>query len=144
METEKHEKGLKLSKRLNNYPEPDEVWKNFGADALRWFLVSSPILRGQNLMMDSTGSGIDSSLRQVLVPLWNSVYFFNLYCNLEEYKPKLINKANLPIDKYILSKSKKASLDVKEFLNNYSFENNSETNNYIRKIKNLKLCSNFK
>ena len=113
------EKGLKLSKRLNNYPEPDEVWKNFGADALRWFLVSSPILRGQNLMMDSTGSGIDSSLRQVLVPLWNSVYFFNLYCNLEKYKPKLINKANLPIDKYILSKSKKASLDVKEFLNNY-------------------------
>ena len=113
------EKGLKLSKRLNNYPEPDEVWKNFGADALRWFLVSSPILRGQNLMMDSTGSGIDSSLRQVLVPLWNSVYFFNLYCNLEKYKPKLINKAKLPIDKYILSKSKKASLDVKEFLNNY-------------------------
>ena len=113
------EKGLKLSKRLNNYPEPEEVWKNFGADALRWFLVSSPILRGQNLMMDSTGSGIDSSLRQVLVPLWNSVYFFNLYCNLEKYKPKLINKANLPIDKYILSKSKKASLDVKEFLNNY-------------------------
>ena len=113
------EKGLKLSKRLNNYPEPEEVWKNFGADALRWFLVSSPILRGQNLMMDSTGSGIDSSLRQVLVPLWNSVYFFNLYCNLEKYKPKLINKANLPIDKYILSKSKKASLDVKEFLINY-------------------------
>ena len=113
------EKGLKLSKRLNNYPEPEEVWKNFGADALRWFLVSSPILRGQNLMMDSTGSGIDSSLRQVIVPLWNSVYFFNLYCNLEKYKPNSINKANLPIDKYILSKSKEASLDVKEFLNNY-------------------------
>jgi len=113
------EKGLKLSKRLNNYPEPEEVWKNFGADALRWFLVSSPILRGQNLMMDSTGSGIDSSLRQVIVPLWNSVYFFNLYCNLEKYKPNSVDKANLPIDKYILSKSKKASLDVKEFLNNY-------------------------
>ncbi len=113
------EKGLKLSKRLNNYPEPEAVWKNFGADALRWFLVSSPILRGQNLMMDSTGSGIDSSLRQVIVPLWNSVYFFNLYCNLENYKPNIIYKANLPIDKYILSKSKRASLDVKEYLSNY-------------------------
>ena len=113
------EKGLKLSKRLNNYPEPEAVWKNFGADALRWFLVSSPILRGQNLMMDSTGSGIDSSLRQVIVPLWNSVYFFNLYCNLENYKPNIIYKANLPIDKYILSKSKRASLDVKDYLSNY-------------------------
>ena len=63
---------------MNNYPAPDEVWKKFGADALRWFLVSSPILRGQNLVMDRDGSGIDASLRQVIVPLWNSVYFFTL------------------------------------------------------------------
>ena len=45
------ENGSKLSKRLNNYPAPDEVWNKFGADALRWFLVSSPILRGQNLSL---------------------------------------------------------------------------------------------
>ena len=96
------ENGSKLSKRLNNYPAPDEVWTKYGADALRWFLVSSPILRGQNLVMDRDGSGIDSSLRQVIVPLWNSVYFFTLYCNLEDYNPKIINDADLPIDKYIL------------------------------------------
>lgn len=113
------ENGLKLSKRLNNYPDPDEVWKKFGSDALRWFLVSSPILRGQNLMMDKAGSGIDSALRQVIVPLWNATFFFNLYCNLEDYRPKSISKASLPIDKYILSKSKQASLDVKKYLGDY-------------------------
>tara|TARA_B100000941_G_C28507918_1_gene558655 strand:- start:3174 stop:6272 length:3099 start_codon:yes stop_codon:yes gene_type:complete len=113
------ENGLKLSKRLNNYPSPDKVWTNYGADALRWFLVSSPILRGQNLVMDSDGSGIDSSLRQVIVPLWNSVYFFTLYCNLEDYSPKLVNNADLPIDKYILSKTHRASEDIKVALKNY-------------------------
>ena len=113
------ENGSKLSKRLNNYPAPDEVWNKFGADALRWFLVSSPILRGQNLVMDRDGSGIDASLRQVIVPLWNSVYFFTLYCNIEDYSPNVINDSELPIDKYILSKAHKASNDVKESLSNY-------------------------
>ena len=113
------ENGSKLSKRLNNYPAPDEVWDKFGADALRWFLVSSPILRGQNLVMDRDGSGIDSSLRQVIVPLWNSVYFFTLYCNIEDYDPKTIHDADLPIDKYILSKTHKASNDIKDSLSNY-------------------------
>ena len=113
------ENGSKLSKRLNNYPAPDEVWNNFGADALRWFLVSSPILRGQNLVMDRDGSGIDASLRQVIVPLWNSVYFFTLYCNIEDYSPNLINDSELPIDKYILSKVNLASNDVKQCLSNY-------------------------
>ena len=113
------ENGSKLSKRLNNYPAPDEVWNKFGADALRWFLVSSPILRGQNLVMDRDGSGIDASLRQVIVPLWNSVYFFTLYCNIEDYSPGIINDSELPIDRYILSKTHKASNDVKESLGNY-------------------------
>ena len=113
------ENGSKLSKRLNNYPAPDEVWNNFGADALRWFLVSSPILRGQNLVMDRDGSGIDASLRQVIVPLWNSVYFFTLYCNIEDYSPNLINDSDLPIDRYILSKVHMASNDVKQCLSNY-------------------------
>ena len=113
------ENGSKLSKRLNNYPAPDEVWNKFGADALRWFLVSSPILRGQNLVMDRDGSGIDASLRQVIVPLWNSVYFFTLYCNIEDYNPVTINDSELPIDRYILSKTHKASNDVRDSLSDY-------------------------
>jgi isoleucyl-tRNA synthetase len=113
------ENGSKLSKRLNNYPAPDEVWNKFGADALRWFLVSSPILRGQNLVMDRDGSGIDASLRQVIVPLWNSVYFFTLYCNIEDYNPSTINDSELPIDRYILSKTHKASNDVRDSLSDY-------------------------
>ena len=129
----------------NNYPAPDEVWTKYGADALRWFLVSSPILRGQNLVMDRDGSGIDSSLRQVIVPLWNSVYFFTLYCNLEDYNPKIINDADLPIDKYILSKTHRASNDIKNSLSNYDITGSCDlvaefietlNNWYIRRSRN--------
>ena len=139
------ENGSKLSKRLKNYPNPDEVFTKYGADALRWFLVSSPILRGQNLMMDSTGAGIDSSLRQVIVPLWNASYFFTLYSNLENYKPKLINTAQLSIDRYILSKLKAMSDLVKESLSEYNITDACEAifefieilnNWYIRRSRN--------
>jgi isoleucyl-tRNA synthetase len=43
------EEGQKLSKRLKNYPDPDEVFATHGSDALRWFLCSSPVLRGGDL-----------------------------------------------------------------------------------------------
>ena len=52
------EDGRKLSKRLRNYPDPDEVFETIGSDALRWFLMSSPILRGGDLRIDREGTGI--------------------------------------------------------------------------------------
>ena len=51
-----------------------------GADAMRWFLMSSPILRGGNLIV--TEQGIRDGVRQVLIPLWNAWYFFTLYANV--------------------------------------------------------------
>ena len=71
--------GLKMSKSLRNYPDVREVFDRDGADAMRWFLMSSPILRGGNLIV--TEQGIRESVRQVLIPLWNSWYFFSLYAN---------------------------------------------------------------
>ena len=71
--------GQKMSKSLRNYPDVREVFDRDGADAMRWFLMSSPILRGGNLVV--TEQGIRDSVRQVLIPLWNSWYFFSLYAN---------------------------------------------------------------
>ena len=71
--------GNKMSKSLRNYPDVREVFDRDGADAMRWFLMSSPILRGGNLIV--TEQGIRDSVRQVLIPLWNSWYFFQLYAN---------------------------------------------------------------
>jgi len=71
--------GLKMSKSLRNYPDVREVFDRDGADAMRWFLMSSPILRGGNLVV--TEQGIREGVRQVMIPLWNAWYFFSLYAN---------------------------------------------------------------
>ena len=71
--------GNKMSKSLRNYPDVREVFDRDGADAMRWFLMASPILRGGNLIV--TEQGIRDSVRQVMIPLWNSWYFFQLYAN---------------------------------------------------------------
>ncbi|MFZ1285930.1 MAG: isoleucine--tRNA ligase [Candidatus Phosphoribacter sp.] len=69
--------GQKMSKSLRNYPAVSEVFDRDGADAMRWFLMSSPILRGGNLVV--TEQGIRDGVRQVMIPLWNAWYFFALY-----------------------------------------------------------------
>ena len=71
--------GRKMSKSLRNYPDVREVFDRDGSDAMRWFLMSSPVLRGGNLVV--TEQGIRDGVRQVLLPLWNVWYFFSLYAN---------------------------------------------------------------
>jgi len=106
--------GTKMSKSLRNYPDVSEVLDRDGADAMRWFLMSSPILRGGNLIV--TEQGIRDSVRQVLLPLWSTYYFFTLYANScarlgggAGYQAKAIDPARvaeLPaLDRYILAKT---------------------------------------
>ena len=99
--------GQKLSKRLKNYPDPNEILETIGSDALRWFLVSSPVLKGGNLAVDKEGKEIAKASRTALIPLWNAFYFFTLYANAENYKAKEVYSSNEAIDNYILSKLKK-------------------------------------
>jgi isoleucyl-tRNA synthetase len=101
--------GRKMSKRLGNYPEPDMVFDTWGADAMRWFLVSSPVLRGQDLVVHA--KGFDEARRQVLNPIWNAWYFLNLYANADGIKGTWRTDQEGLLDRYILAKT--ASL-VKE------------------------------
>ena len=113
------EGGQKLSKRLKNYPDPNEVLENTGSDALRWFLVSSPVLKGGNLAVDKEGKEIAKAARVALIPLWNAFYFFTLYANAEGYKAKEISSSSEAIDNYILSKLKRLSQIVRQGLETY-------------------------
>jgi isoleucyl-tRNA synthetase len=95
-----------MSKSLRNYPDVREVFDRDGADAMRWFLMSSPILRGGNLVV--TEQGIRDSVRQVLIPLWNSWYFFQLYANAarggQGYDASVSTASTDPLDRYLLAK----------------------------------------
>ena len=98
--------GQKMSKSLRNYPDVNEVFDRDGADAMRWFLMSSPILRGGNLSV--TEQGIRDGVRQVMMPLWNAYSFFALYANAanggEGYDAQWSTASNDVLDRYLLAK----------------------------------------
>ncbi len=95
--------GQKMSKSLRNYPDVNEVFDRDGSDAMRWFLLSSTILRGGNLSV--TEQGIREGVRQALLPLWNSYYFFTLYANAANYVASPSHSSTQLLDRYILSKT---------------------------------------
>lgn len=94
--------GTKMSKSLRNYPDPMGVFNSHGADAMRWYLLSSPILRGGDFSVTETG--MRDTVRQVLLPLWNSWYFLSLYANAESKKGQHRTDSAHVLDRYILSK----------------------------------------
>ena len=103
--------GQKMSKSLRNYPDVTEVFDRDGSDAMRWFLMASPILRGGNLIV--TEQGIREGVRQVLLPFWNAYTFLALYA------PKKgtwrTDSANV-LDRYILAKLAALRDDLTESL----------------------------
>jgi isoleucyl-tRNA synthetase len=94
--------GAKMSKSLRNYPDPMGVFDSHGADAMRWYLLSSPILRGGDFSV--TDVGMRDTVRQVLLPLWNSYYFLSVYANAEGKSGKVRTDSQNVLDQYVLSK----------------------------------------
>ena len=94
--------GTKMSKSLRNYPDPMGVFNSHGADAMRWYLLSSPILRGGDFSVTETG--MRDTVRQVLLPMWNSWYFLSLYANAESKKGQHRTDSTHVLDRYIVSK----------------------------------------
>lgn len=110
--------GNKMSKSLRNYPDVREVFDRDGADAMRWFLMSSPILRGGNLVV--TEQGIRDSVRQVMIPLWNSWYFFQLYANASGYDTAGSTASTDLLDRYLLAKTRAYVEEVTASLDEYA------------------------
>ena len=91
--------GLKMSKSKGNYPNVNEVFDRDGSDAMRWFLMSSPILRGGNLIV--TEQGIREGVRQALLPMWNAYSFLKLY---SATPARIATDSTDILDRYILAK----------------------------------------
>ena len=109
--------GRKMSKSLNNYPDPREMFDTHGADAMRWHLLSSPILRGGDGMV--TEEGIRDTVRHVLLPLWNSWYFLTLYANAADYQGVVRTDSTNVLDRYVLAKTRALVADMTETLDEY-------------------------
>ncbi|SDZ26700.1 Isoleucyl-tRNA synthetase [Micromonospora pattaloongensis] len=109
--------GRKMSKSLRNYPDVYEVFDTHGSDAMRWMLMSSPVLRGGDMAV--TEAGIRDAVRQVLLPLWNVWYFFSLYANADGYEAvRRTDSAHL-LDRYVLAKTGELVEQVSQQLDEY-------------------------
>ncbi|MGD6978614.1 MULTISPECIES: isoleucine--tRNA ligase [Citricoccus] len=142
--------GQKMSKSLKNYPDVSEVLDRDGSDAMRWFLMASPILRGGNLVV--TEEGIREGTRQVLLPAWNVWHFFSLYANSsvdggkrpEGYRAQARYESTDPLDQYILAATARMLSEVKSGLDAYEVSDATEalrvymdtmTNWYVRRSR---------
>ena len=114
--------GLKMSKSLRNYPDVSEVFDRDGSDAMRWFLMASPVLRGGNLVV--TEEGIRQGVREFLLPLWNTWYFFATYANAaggpegSGYEATWRTDSTDVLDRYILSLTRDLVAEVQTDLEN--------------------------
>ncbi len=109
--------GQKMSKSLKNYPDVNEVFDRDGSDAMRWFLMASPILRGGDLVV--TERGIRDAVRQAVLPLWNSWYFLALYANAEGVEGTWRVDSKHVLDRYALAKTHDLVRDVSAAMDVY-------------------------
>jgi isoleucyl-tRNA synthetase len=137
--------GQKMSKSLRNYPDVNEVLDRDGADAMRWFLMASPVLRGGNLIV--TEEGIREGVRHVVLPLWNAWYFFALYANAAGdggYSASWNVSSTDLLDRYLLARTRQLVVQVRDQLATYDVAGACEsirehvdalTNWYIRRSR---------
>ena len=111
------DEGQKLSKRSRNYTDPLDAFDRIGSDAVRWFLVSSPILRGADQVV--TEKGIVEVIRRVINPLWSAWYFFALYANAEGRRATPRTDSTNTLDRYILAKTRDMVTTVTDRLDAY-------------------------
>ncbi len=113
------ETGLKYSKRLKNYKDPKEVMDQFGADALRWMMLASPVMRGMDISVDPDGKFIRDVVRLAIKPIWNAYNFFCLYANADGVKAEKTTTSTDIMDQYILQKCSDAVATIQTSLDAY-------------------------
>ena len=109
--------GQKMSKSLRNYPDPMEMFDTYGSDAVRWYLLSSTVLRGTDLAV--TEEGIREAMRQVILPLWNTWSFLSIYARAADRMGTWSDASSDPLDRYILAKTRSLVTSVGEAMDSY-------------------------
>lgn len=113
------EDGQKMSKRLKNYPDPMEVVEKYGADALRLYLLSSPVVRAESLNFSE--KGVDETNKKIILRLTNVYNFYEMYA------PEAGREANFPesshiLDKWIVARLKEVLTEVTAKMDRYELD----------------------
>jgi len=117
------EDGKKMSKRLQNYTAPDALMEEYGADALRLYLINSGLVKAEEQRF--TDSGVKDMVRRVLLPWYNSFKFLQTYAEIDNWKAD----ENLPfamhniVDQWIISKLQTLKANVAREMAEYKLYN---------------------
>jgi len=115
------EDGEKMSKSKQNFPPPAKIFDEFGADAMRLYLMNSPVTHAEDLRFSERG--VEETLRSVLLPLWNTFYFFTTYANADGWKSgELPATATNSLDAWILSELNLLVREMTENLEKYELQ----------------------
>lgn len=140
------EDGKKMSKRLKNYPSPNKIMSEYGADALRLTLLDSPVVRAEDLRFSE--KAVREVMRSVILPLWNAYTFLVTYARVDNWSPE--GQAEPPqkpentLDRWILSRCASTVADVEKAMDNYELQQAADrfrtlvdelTNWYIRRSR---------
>ncbi len=113
------ENGQKMSKRLKNYPDPTGVIDKYGADALRLYLINSPVVRAEDMKFQE--KGVEQIFRQTILPFWNAHNFFISYVRIYQWDPQKDFKGpkNL-LDRWIISLFNKLVNQIEVAMDQYN------------------------
>ncbi len=116
--------GRKMSKSLGNFTDPNELMEEFSADSLRFLLLSSPLLNGEDFSLQDKDVG---DVARKLSMVWNMYDFFTMYAEVDGWefdsmKPFTLNPNDLtnPLDKWIISRVHQLNKEITEHMDEYN------------------------
>jgi len=138
------EDGQKMSKSKKNYPDPQIIFDKYWADAMRFYLMNSPVVEAQDLRFIE--SWVEEVVKKVILPLWNTYSFFTTYANIDNFEAKWISKIKLNnnLDKWLISELNELSKEVWKGFDEYKLNEAAKpivkfmdnlTNWYIRRSR---------
>ncbi len=129
------EDGKKMSKRLKNYPDPSYMIETYGADALRLYLINSPVVRAEGLRFSE--KGVQQSLRHLMIPLWNAYSFFVTYANIDGWSTEKMDcePSDNQLDRWIRSSLESLAANVSEAMDGYDLQRSVRP--FVRFIEDL-------
>lgn len=116
------EDGRKMSKRLKNYPDPAYMLNSYGADALRLYMMSSQVVRAEDLCFSE--EGVKHLVRHILIPMWNSYSFFVTYANIDGWTSEKACKERSPVllDRWVVSAMESLCQNVSTAMDKYDLQ----------------------
>ena len=138
------EDGKKMSKRLKNYPDPNLMLDTYGADAIRLYMIYSPVVRAESLKFSERG--VRQLMRDLLIPWWNAYSFFVTYANVDGFSEAkvLFPTSKNVLDRWIVSSMETLVHDVTAAMDAYDLQKSVRpfvrfvedlTNWYIRRSR---------